>query len=475
MEKDIKLKLRLSRMDRSLLVAVPVTMILVFFALLAMLSAYQREAVVSTVRVSHTLAANQRNQLDVYLVGRVEMLKLLAQQPDVYSMNLERQRAFAARWTASSGFSHLFFVDNNGQGWYPLENGGTYRNQAGEPFFQDISTHDVFVTDPFLKDDGPITTVCVAIRRPDGTRAGTLCGAFYLSNVQNVIDDNQVIYGGKCYVLDKEGRHISLDGDNSWSYDSLTGGSDAEVALLEQVYESGDDLDGKVKIDGADQYASIAVLSKAPWVVMVCVPAAEVTRSTVWMERALFVIAVLALLMLFALAHILRSWQHSDEILYTDPLCPCGSRTAMQQLLERLEPRRDISVTVLYADLNRFKYVNDTFGHEQGDLLLITFARVLSRVFDGTLGFTARAGGDEFVVIMTEVSEAVVLEAWQQVELELIEESRRLPYCYWITSSHGVATRAAGEEKSLEALVREADQAMYLCKQKFKKEMHDMR
>jgi diguanylate cyclase (GGDEF)-like protein len=208
---------------------------------------------------------------------------------------------------------------------------------------------------------------------------------------------------------------------------------------------------------------------------MVCVPASEVMRSTVWMERALFVIAVLALLMLFALAHILKSWRHSDEILYTDPLCPCGSRTAMQQLLLRLEPRHDVSVTVLYADLNRFKYVNDTFGHEQGDLLLITFARVLSRVFDGTLGFTARAGGDEFVVIMTEVSEAVVLEAWQQVELELIEESRRLPYCYWITSSHGVATRAAGEEKSLEALVREADQAMYLCKQKFKKEMHDVR
>ncbi len=73
MEKDIKLKLRLSRMDRSLLVAVPVTMILVFFALLAMLSAYQREAVVSTVRVSHTLAANQRNQLDVYLVGRFSL------------------------------------------------------------------------------------------------------------------------------------------------------------------------------------------------------------------------------------------------------------------------------------------------------------------------------------------------------------------------------------------------------------------
>lgn len=476
MEKNIKLSLRLSRLDRSLLIAVPVMMLLVFFLLLAMISAYQKETVASTMRVARTLAVNQRNQLDVYLVGRIQLLELLAQEPDVYNMNLERQRDFAARWTQSTGFSHIFFVDNDGQGWYPLENGGTYRNQAAEPFFADIRSHEVFVTDPFLKEDGPITTVCVAIRQPDGTRVGTLCGAFYLSNVQNAIDDNQVIYGGKCYILDKEGRHISLGEGNDWHYDSFTGGtSDAEVALLERVFATGEDLDGTVRIDGAEQYASTAVLGRAPWVVMVCVPAAEVSRSTIWMERILIVLSVLALLMLFAFAHILRSWHRSDEILYTDPLCPCGSRTAMQQLLARLEPRRDISVTVLYADLNRFKYINDTFGHEQGDLLLITFARVLSRVFDGTLGFTARAGGDEFVVIMTEVSERVVAEAWQQVELDLLEESRRLPFSYWITSAHGMATRRPGEEKSLEALVREADHAMYLCKQQLRQAASDVR
>ena len=66
-------------------------------------------------------------------------------------------------------------------------------------------------------------------------------------------------------------------------------------------------------------------------------------------------------------------------------------------------------------------------------------------------------------------------EPWFAAELDLLEESRRLPYCYLITSSHGIATRKAGEEKSLEALVREADHAMYLCKQQFKKEMHDVR
>ena len=90
MEKNIKLNLRLSRLDRSLLIAVPVMMLLVFFLLLAMISAYQKEMVASTMRVARTLAVNQRNQLDVYLVGRIQLLELLAQEPDVYNMNLER-------------------------------------------------------------------------------------------------------------------------------------------------------------------------------------------------------------------------------------------------------------------------------------------------------------------------------------------------------------------------------------------------
>ncbi|MCI6101156.1 MAG: GGDEF domain-containing protein [Selenomonas sp.] len=190
--------------------------------------------------------------------------------------------------------------------------------------------------------------------------------------------------------------------------------------------------------------------------------------AAIWLERMILALSLVAILLVFAFAHILKSWRRSDTFLYTDPLCPCGSRTAMQELLRRLEARRDIDITILYADLNHFKYVNDTFGHEAGDRLLITFSHILSRVFDGQHAMTARVGGDEFVVIFQDVTQREIADAWEQVELDLLEESRRLPFRYWITSAHGCATRPSGSIEPLDDVVRSADHAMYLCKERQK-------
>ena len=191
--------------------------------------------------------------------------------------------------------------------------------------------------------------------------------------------------------------------------------------------------------------------------------------AAIWLERMILALSLVAILLVFAFAHILKSWRRSDTFLYTDPLCPCGSRTAMQELLRRLEERRDIDITILYADLNHFKYVNDTFGHEAGDRLLITFSHILSRVFDGQHAMTARVGGDEFVVIFQDVTQREIADAWEQVELDLLEESRRLPFHYWMVSAHGCATRPSGSDQPLDDVVRSADHAMYLCKERQKR------
>jgi len=211
---------------------------------------------------------------------------------------------------------------------------------------------------------------------------------------------------------------------------------------------------------------SVALLFFAMLAMIACY---QMDGSPMWLVRMVFAISIVTILLLYGFFHILQSWRRSDAYLYTDPLCPCGSRTAMQELLRRLEPRRDIDVTILYADLNHFKYVNDTFGHEAGDQLLVLFARTLGRVFDGSHAMTARVGGDEFVVILKDVDEREILEAWQQVELDLQEESRRLPFRYWITSAHGCATRPKGDARPLEDIVRAADHAMYKCKEAMKR------
>lgn len=207
---------------------------------------------------------------------------------------------------------------------------------------------------------------------------------------------------------------------------------------------------------------SVAVLFFAMLAMIACY---QRDGDDAWLVRMVIAVTAVLLLLLYGFFHIVGSWQRSDAYLYTDPLCPCGSRTAMQELLRRLEPQRDIDITILYADLNHFKYVNDTFGHEAGDRLLVTFAHVLSRVFDGRHAMTARVGGDEFVVIFKDVRRQEIVDAWQQVELDLMEESRRLPFHYWISSAHGCATRLAGSDALLEDVVRAADHAMYLCKE----------
>ncbi len=468
MTKHLKLKLRLSSVDRSLLVIVPIVMVAVFFILLAMLSLYQKTTIETTMRIAHTLSTNQRNQLDSFIESRIQMLNIIAEQPEIYRMDKQEQKDFIKRWSRESGFSHIFIVNMDGIGWYPTEGSGVVRDQSESPFVKDISSQEVFVTDPFLKDDGPITTVCVAIHRPDGVRVGTLCGAFYLNMIQSVIDDDTVIYGGSCYILDKQNRHVTFEGDKAWNYQSFEEEGPADISLLSEVRETEKGREGEVVLNGKEQYASVQNLNKAPWLVMVSVPKENVEAASGWVEKMFAVLSLLAFLLVFSILHILKSWRKSDAILYEDQLCPCASRVAMQQMIHQLDPVRDRSIAILYADLNRFKYVNDHFGHEAGDQLLITFARVLSDVFS-PFGLTARAGGDEFVVILPDVSIAVISECWEQVEQALALESRQLPFPYEISSSYGIAMRAKGSDVPLNVIVNHADQQMYAYKDEFKK------
>ena len=107
----------------------------------------------------------------------------------------------------------------------------------------------------------------------------------------------------------------------------------------------------------------------------------------------------------------ITEWQKAQaqisHMAHHDALTGLANRT---QLVEKLEnalavlPLRGGSIAVHFIDLDRFKKVNDTLGHDGGDFLLKTVAerlRAVTRIGD----MVARLGGDEFVVVQTEVSE----------------------------------------------------------------------
>ena len=151
---------------------------------------------------------------------------------------------------------------------------------------------------------------------------------------------------------------------------------------------------------------------------------------------------------------------------FHDPLTGLPNRALFEDRLEhalaRAERHRE-HVTVLFVDLDDFKAVNDGFGHEVGDTLLVAVGRRL----ESTLrpGDTvARLGGDEFAVLLEDGDEA----AGASRTMERLARALRQPVAVEgrtlsVTSSIGGSTGEPGTD-GVEDLIRKADAAMYRAK-----------
>ncbi|OPY57860.1 MAG: Cyclic di-GMP phosphodiesterase Gmr [Pelotomaculum sp. PtaU1.Bin035] len=122
---------------------------------------------------------------------------------------------------------------------------------------------------------------------------------------------------------------------------------------------------------------------------------------------------------------------------------------------------------VLFLDLDRFKIVNDTLGHDVGDQLLKSVARRLTNYVreDDTI---ARFGGDEFTVLLPEITQAESVAKIAQKILEAIREPFNIDdHELYIATSIGIALYPNDGEDA-ETLLKNADTAMYRAKEKGK-------
>ncbi len=126
--------------------------------------------------------------------------------------------------------------------------------------------------------------------------------------------------------------------------------------------------------------------------------------------------------------------------------------------------RAQQAVTLMFLDLDRFKEVNDTLGHDIGDLLLQETAQRLSHSVR-TADTVARLGGDEFTIILNGLQEVGVINRIAQSILGNLAEPFQLgSETLYVTASIGITIFPADAE-DIETLLKNADQAMYAAKQ----------
>jgi diguanylate cyclase (GGDEF)-like protein len=158
--------------------------------------------------------------------------------------------------------------------------------------------------------------------------------------------------------------------------------------------------------------------------------------------------------------------QELERLAYKDALTGLANRTTLEQWLEQaVEQAKEQGrkVAVIFIDLDRFKQINDTYGHETGDAVLKAIARRLEGAVRDT-DLVARLGGDEFVVVLSEVDTEVPIQ-------QLIERLRHVfegtvsvgEHAFEMQASLGVAIYPEHGDQPSE-LVRRSDQAMYRVK-----------
>ncbi|MCJ8282390.1 MAG: diguanylate cyclase, partial [Rivularia sp. ALOHA_DT_140] len=157
---------------------------------------------------------------------------------------------------------------------------------------------------------------------------------------------------------------------------------------------------------------------------------------------------------------------HLRYLAYHDPLPGLPNRKYfLEQLQDSLEwsKQNHSLLGLLFIDLDGFKHVNDTLGHEMGDQLLVTVAQRLSNTLR-TSDTVARLGGDEFTIILRAIPDIEIINIISEKVLDVLNEPIILDNnTANISGSIGISIYPNNSQNT-DILIQQADAAMYRAK-----------
>lgn len=147
-----------------------------------------------------------------------------------------------------------------------------------------------------------------------------------------------------------------------------------------------------------------------------------------------------------------------EKMAYTDELTGLANRRRCEDFFDELD-KNEHNYVVFGFDLNNLKVVNDTFGHDEGDIFIKEFADVLNSVF-GKHGLVGRIGGDEFIVMVKDAAKIEVKELIDKMN-EQIEKKNQGNHKWCMSVAYGVCSASEGGVKTSRFAYKVADERMY--------------
>ncbi len=156
-----------------------------------------------------------------------------------------------------------------------------------------------------------------------------------------------------------------------------------------------------------------------------------------------------------------------EEMALTDPLTGLPNRRAIDFWATRqvsAASRHDFPIWVIMADLDHFKSINDTHGHDAGDIVLKSFAEIL-KTNTRKSNICGRLGGEEFLVIITHIEKENIAIAIERIRKQFADQEFTMAgHTFHATASFGIAGIRGTTGLNLSDLVTRADAALYSAK-----------
>ncbi len=324
---------------------------------------------------------------------------------------------------------------------------------------------------PSVVTSAPIVGFAAAFDTPYGRRVFSGAQSIGFSAAGTYLRNSVTTADSRLYLLDGKGVVIASNGAAPDGVHLLT---ELEPHLASSL---GRAQDGTFRRDGREQRYVSATIAGTPWRIAVAVPSAVLYRSTSgavvwlpWLGLIGFTIASLVTIVLVARVvearrRLVALNARLQETVRIDALTGLLNRRGLDEQLIRAASaahRHDTPLTVMLLDVDHFKRLNDTYGHQTGDAVLVQLAEVICDVMrvEDVVG---RWGGEEFLLMAPGAPADAAMVLGERLRARIAEhvftglDGQELR----VTVSIGVQTSVIGAP---EARVAAADKALYEAK-----------